>query len=269
MRINRLASCGALVALVTGATGVTAQPLASRIAASSGNVAFSYNTAPNVCGTGTSISIAEDELPASGVVPRPFRGMRIGRHTDHDEPCEIGPARVTLTRDGDSIVNVRVTVGGTGRTTGTDLGSVPGPEGAAYLLSLARRLSGKAADAAILGAAIADRAVIWKELVEIARDNGASAAARKASLFWLSHFATPAALAGVDAVAEDETAEQAVRQDALFYIAQRPNREGVPALIRVVRESRSAKLRKDAIWYLSQSDDPRALALFEELLARR
>jgi PBS lyase HEAT-like repeat len=58
-----------------------------------------------------------------------------------------------------------------------------------------------------------------------------------------------------------------VRSDALFFLSQRPGGEGVPALIRVVRESKSVKLRKDAIWFLSQSRDPRAIELFEQLLA--
>jgi hypothetical protein len=60
-----------------------------------------------------------------------------------------------------------------------------------------------------------------------------------------------------------------VRQDALFHLAHRPNGEGIPALVRVVETSKSVKLRKDAIFYLSQSRDARALELFERLLAGR
>lgn len=37
----------------------------------------------------------------------------------------------------------------------------------------------------------------------------------------------------------------------------------------LAESSKSIKLRKDAIWYLAQSRDSRALALFEKLLAGR
>jgi HEAT repeat protein len=57
-----------------------------------------------------------------------------------------------------------------------------------------------------------------------------------------------------------------VRKQAVFALSQRPTDEGVPALIRVVRTSPSGELRKSALFWLGQSDDPRALTLFEELL---
>lgn len=46
----------------------------------------------------------------------------------------------------------------------------------------------------------------------------------------------------------------------------RPGGQGVPALIHVARTSPQAELRKSALFWLGQSDDPRALALFEEIL---
>jgi len=42
----------------------------------------------------------------------------------------------------------------------------------------------------------------------------------------------------------------------------------VPALIRIAKENKDPDLRRKAIFWLGQSDDPRALALFEELLTR-
>jgi PBS lyase HEAT-like repeat len=60
-----------------------------------------------------------------------------------------------------------------------------------------------------------------------------------------------------------------VRSDALFFLAQRPHGEGIPSLIKVVRESKSVQLRKDAIFHLAQSGDPRALDLFEQMLSGR
>ena len=55
------------------------------------------------------------------------------------------------------------------------------------------------------------------------------------------------------------------RRDA----STRRDSAGIDALIRVVRQSKSVKVRKDAVWFLGQSRDPRALALFAELLSGR
>ena len=55
--------------------------------------------------------------------------------------------------------------------------------------------------------------------------------------------------------------------NTLQFLGSNGDGEGIPALIKVVETSKSAKLKKDAIFYLSQSRDPRALDLFEKLLS--
>jgi hypothetical protein len=40
----------------------------------------------------------------------------------------------------------------------------------------------------------------------------------------------------------------------------------VPALIRIARSNPHPELRKTALFWLGQSEDPRAIALFEEIL---
>ncbi len=57
-----------------------------------------------------------------------------------------------------------------------------------------------------------------------------------------------------------------MRKPAVFALSQRPAEEGVPALIRIARTNRHPELRKTALFWLGQSEDPRALALFEEIL---
>ncbi len=120
-----------------------------------------------------------------------------------------------------------------------------------------------------MGAEIADGVVVWRRLLQIARSSDASESARKASLFWVSQEASVVATAGLDSLASDDDASLPVRKDALYYLAHRPNGEGIPALLRVAEASKSIKLRKDAIYYLAQSRDSRALELFERLLAGR
>jgi HEAT repeat protein len=55
----------------------------------------------------------------------------------------------------------------------------------------------------------------------------------------------------------------------VFALSQRPSKEGVPALIEIAKSNRDPEIRKNALFWLGQSHDPRALALFEEILSRR
>lgn len=251
------------------APAASAQDLESRVANAKGTVAFEFTTRRAVCGNGSSIEISDDTT--AGWTTRTRRsGIHIGRTTAGERRvCEEGPARVTLSNSGGKVTDLRVAVGGREERADIELGAVGAPEAARYLLKIAPALNGRSADNAVMGAAIADSANLWRRMLEIARDNDASDASRKSSLFWVSQEASSVATAGLSAVAMDEDADSPVRNDALFFLSQRPNGEGVPALIRVVRESRSSKLRKDAIWFLSQSRDPRAIELFEKLLAAR
>jgi hypothetical protein len=45
--------------------------------------------------------------------------------------------------------------------------------------------------------------------------------------------------------------------------------EGVTRLIEVARNNRNPEVRKQAMFWLGQSQDPRALAFFEEVLRSR
>jgi len=54
----------------------------------------------------------------------------------------------------------------------------------------------------------------------------------------------------------------------VFALSQRPRDEGVPALIKIARQNPDPELRRKAIFWLGQSEDPRAISLFEELLTR-
>ena len=196
--------------------------------------------------------------------------MHIGtRRGERYERCDRGPAQVVLHREDSRVVDLRVTVGGRPEAGDTHLGDVPAADAARYLLALAPRLTGQSADDAVMGGEIAEGVVVWPRLLQIARDGDASERARKAAVFWVSQEASVAATRGLDSIAVDDDVTLSVRSDALFYLGQRPNGEGIPALVRVVETSRSIKLRKDAIFYLAQSRDARALQLFEKLLAGR
>jgi hypothetical protein len=47
-----------------------------------------------------------------------------------------------------------------------------------------------------------------------------------------------------------------------------PKDEGVPKLIEVAKTNRNREVRKQAMFWLGQSNDPRALEFFEQVLSR-
>ena len=51
-------------------------------------------------------------------------------------------------------------------------------------------------------------------------------------------------------------------------LSQLPKDEGVPKLIEVAQTNPTREVRKQAMFWLGQSNDPRALAFFEKILAR-
>ena len=75
-----------------------------------------------------------------------------------------------------------------------------------------------------------------------------------------------AATRGLDSLVRGRPGRVEVREQAVFALSQRPADEGVPALIRIARVNPSPEIRKKALFWLGQSEDPRALTLFEEIL---
>jgi hypothetical protein len=102
-------------------------------------------------------------------------------------------------------------------------------------------------------------------LAELA-SNHRSAEVRKHALFWVSQRGEPDA-AGIllRAAAEDRDSE--VREHAVFAISQLEE-DGVDHLIRLLRDGPSNEVRKQALFWLGQSDDPRAMEFLEKVLLK-
>ena len=116
-------------------------------------------------------------------------------------------------------------------------------------------------------ATLADSVVVWPQLLRMARNTRLREETRRQAVFWLGQ----AAGRGGGARARLHRAARRpgdieIRKQAVFALSQRPAEEGVPALIRVARTNRQPELRKTALFWLGQSEDPRAISLFEELL---
>jgi HEAT repeat protein len=145
------------------------------------------------------------------------------------------------------------------------LGAVRPQEAAAYFLELAGRSAELTGDP-VLPATLADSVTIWPSLLRLARATHLPQETRRSAVFWLSQAAGRAAALALDSIALDDGGDREIRQQAVFALSQRPDNEGVPALIRIARTNSDPQLRKTALFWLGQSEDPRALDLFEEIL---
>lgn len=140
------------------------------------------------------------------------------------------------------------------------LDDVPPAESLAVLRSLAPALD----DEVLSAIAEHDDPAADAILVDFARD-GKTGDMRSQALFWLAQVASRKAVGAIDrAIAEDP--ETQVKEQAVFALSELPDGEGVPHLIDLARRHRNPAVREKAFFWLGESEDPRALAFFEEVL---
>jgi len=261
-----------LLGAVTAAAGfgprpAAAQELGARIAREGeGTVRFAVPTRPDV-------EICD-------------QGIRMGDHhmwwrsrgdRDFATRCRYGPVEVEVRmRDGSvravDVVHDGLEGWGDHRRTADarDLGAVGAEEAVAWFAEVARGAgTDRAARDAVFPMVLADVPEVWRDLMELARDRSVPSGARKNALFWVGQEAADAATEGLSDVALDEDEDQEVRDAAVFAISQRPDAEGVPVLMEVARTARQGRTRRSAMFWLAQSEDPRVLAFFEEVLLGR
>jgi hypothetical protein len=246
-----------ITALVMGATlaplaPLRAQSLAQRVASvGDGRLRFSFAARPGVCSSGHGITIAGDD--GEGV---------------WESDCAGGLVRVSIQVRAGSVAGADTHVGGRWRSAApgtTDLGTLPARQAATDLLALAEA-SRSDTEELVTAATLADSAVVWPALLRLARRADLPLATRRHAIFWLGQAAGFAAMDGLDSLANDRGGDLEIRKQAVFALSQRPADEGVPVLIHIARTSPQREVRKSALFWLGQSGDPRALALFEELL---
>jgi HEAT repeat protein len=104
-----------------------------------------------------------------------------------------------------------------------------------------------------------------ESLIDAAR-NDRSARVRGRALFWLAQTAAKKVAADAITRAIDSDPETEVKKQAVFALSQLPGDEGVPKLILIARTHRNPEVRKQAMFWLGQSKDPRALDFFEQIL---
>jgi hypothetical protein len=246
-------------ALLGAALPIRAQSLKQRIHQTrDGEVRLGFASRPDVCGDGLgTIQSGENHSRTEG-----YAG-------NWGRPCLHGPVMVVLQlRDG-RVRKVKTTVGPewpAARAGVSDLGLLPAADAARTLVQLGGE-DAAAADA-IFPATLADSAEIWPDLLALARRTDAPGESRKQAIFWLGQAAGDRATAGLTELADAADDQKEIRESAVFALSQLHDGSGVTSLIKLARTSRHGDVRRNALFWLGQSDDPRALDLFEELLVR-
>lgn len=224
-----------------------------------GTVRFSFETKDGV-------QICDD-----GITIGERRTMWRSRGRDASmERCRTGSAELELElRDG-RVRKIDVVTPSERSRDARDLGDFRPGEAAGYLLSLVYRgATSDAAEDAIFPAMIADVDGVWREVLEIARDRSLHEGVRKNALFWIGQEAADAAIEGLAGVATDESEAQDVRNSAIFALSQRDDEEAIPILIEIAETAEHAETRRTAMFWLAQSDDPRVIRFFEDILLRK
>ncbi|HVT38810.1 MAG TPA: HEAT repeat domain-containing protein [Gemmatimonadaceae bacterium] len=247
------------ILLVLTASALGAQSIARRVErVRDGTVRMSFASRPDVCGNGR------------GNISTSSRGSWGTRYSEWEDECEHGPVRVAMDVAAGHIIAVRTYVGGRWKGVGdaVDLGLVGDAEAVDFLLDNAARGSGSGAREAIFPASIADSVVVWPRLLAIAKDDSRERGVRTQAVFWVSQAAGEKASEGLAQLAGDAAEDRDVRLQAVFAISQR-HAEGVATLINIARTSKDPEIRKQAIFWLGQSRDPRAIEFFEAILTRK
>lgn len=252
----------AVVAALLWAPEAGAQSLAARVAAvADGEAQVTYTTRPEACGDGRELVAVGEFLTASGSVEG---------HGWSNVNCERGPARLVLTVERGAVTDARVHVGRPRPASEPvrDLGVVSAAEAADFALTLAGRLTGRAARRAVVAAAVADSADVWRRLLALARGGAADERTRRTAVHWLGAVAPPEAVAPMQALVRDPGESRLVREGAVAVLALAPDGAGVPALVDLARgRAADGWLREKAVFWLGQARDPRARATLRELAA--
>ena len=261
---------GALAAVTTLASAMGASiparaqsgaSIAERVrSAPDGTVRLTFQARPDVCGSGNSVYVSDRDSGNSA---------NSTADVEWDADCGHGPVRLVLQVHNHTVTGIRTYVGGRWRPTSgvTDLGDVSPQDATSYLLTLARDAPAAIGRKAIFPATLGAGVVVWPSLMGIARASAVPTETRRDAVFWLGQMAGKAVTSNLAQLTTEDTVDRAVRASAVFALSQQPDHQGVPALIHVAETNRDPAIRKKALFWLGQSNDPRALALFETILS--
>jgi PBS lyase HEAT-like repeat len=135
----------------------------------------------------------------------------------------------------------------------------------AWLRGLYPNLSSKLRDNVFLAVSRSDSPRASRWLASVAADANETEHTREQAMFWLGQGRSPTE----DLVRlYDRLSEPALRSHYTFVLSQRHDREALDKLIDVAQHDTNRDVRHQALFWLGQSKDPRALAFIRDLVTR-
>jgi hypothetical protein len=130
---------------------------------------------------------------------------------------------------------------------------------------MARTLGGRNADEAVAAAALADAGDLTADFTRLIKDERATLSARKQALFWFGRTGeSTQALIDLDSSLQGAT----LRDHYTFVLSQRRDDPALDKLMDLARHDPDAHVRKQAMFWLGQSHDARAIQFFKDILRR-
>ena len=142
-------------------------------------------------------------------------------------------------------------------------------EGGSHALDVLRKLAREDTDEGFRKSVTFPLSVIpgdagVQDLIRMAHDDPAPGV-RGQALFWMAQKAG-ARIASEIAASLDNDPDTEVKKRAVFALSQIPNGNGIPKLIEVARTHSNRAVRQQAVFWLGQSRDVRALSFIEDIL---
>jgi HEAT repeat protein len=258
--------------LASAARAQSGESIARRVSAvANGEVRMTYASRPEVCGDGRDgVSMGNSVYSSSS--------MSFGRWSNMT--CLHGPARVAITVRDREIVAIRTRIGAAWMTVSdapTDLGRVPAAEAAAYFISLAPKVNDNGRLNPLLAAAVADSANVVPDMLRLARTTSIARETRRHATHWTGALGDASVVAPLVELARADGESERVNRDdvgpgdklqsaAVAALSMIRDGAGVPALLDLARRG-SVGLRKAAVFWLGQREEPQARALVRAIAA--
>ena len=268
MRLSSITVC-ITSSLVAASTAIAQSSLAGRVAqAPDGVVRVTFASRPGTCGNGRDMIGFRRALFADNF-------QSIG---DWNAPnCVPGPVRVAITKNDGRVTRVRTSVGNSFPQTServTDLGMVSPVEASSYFFSLVpqiERESSRDKSRILLPAVLANAGDVLPQLTSLARDDARMIDTRRQAVHWLGLLGDARVIPTLVEFArsgDDEdrkSGKKGLGSTAMAALASMDDDIGVPALIDLARD-RSTDTRRQAVFWLGQTGNPRALATLHTVI---
>jgi HEAT repeat protein len=257
------------MAVAPAVSAQSAATIAARVAgAPDGEVRMTYASRADACGDGRDgIALGHSFYTSSSI-------ESYGSWSGFN--CTHGPARIALTVQDHQVVAVRPFIGGAWPSGSVvlDLGTVPAAQAASYFLSLAPKLATSSHRNPLLAAVLADSTNIAPDLLRIARDGSASLRTRRRAVNFVGIIGDRSTVAPLVELARQGGSTghadvigpgDGVQAAAVGALAMLGDDAGLPALMDLARGG-SESVRKSAVFWLGQSDAPRARELVRSVI---